>query len=141
NPAGSTLIQLGSSGAFLGDSSVSSSDPIILDFQNTGVGGTSSSSPNIYDLVEFADSTGSGPNGSLTNLTISDFDMINLDGALANGDPTLSFVDLGGGLEALQLSVVPEPSTWAMIFGGLAFLGLLVRGRLRLRNGVVRSLR
>ncbi|HUB68569.1 MAG TPA: autotransporter-associated beta strand repeat-containing protein [Candidatus Methylacidiphilales bacterium] len=134
NPAGGTLIDLGTTGSFLSDGSVSSSNQIILDFQDTGAGGTSASSPNIYDLVEFS-STG-GPNGD-TNLTISDFDLVNLDSALGNGNSTLSFINMGDGQEALQLSVAPEPSTWAMVFGGLGFLGFLLRGRLRLRGGAV----
>jgi hypothetical protein len=120
NPAGGTVIDLGS-GAFNG-SGASSTTPILLDFQDSAIAGVEgSSAPNVYTLVEF----GIGD----TNLSISDFKIENLS-LLASETGTLGFVDIGG-QEVLQLYVVPEPSTWAMLTLGLGFLIFALRRRMR----------
>ncbi len=121
NPAGSTLIDLGQ-GAFNG-SSVSTSNQIILNFQNSSSG---TLDPSIYSLVEFGLGSGSGN----TNLTTSDFQIENLN-YLAGQYGLLSFTQ-SGGQEVLQLEVVPEPGTWTLLLGSL---GLLAFWRRRRCNG------
>jgi hypothetical protein len=66
-----------------------------------------------------------------TNFNIDDFSIVNL-----NGVGTLSFYynphgDGNLGQEELLLTVVPEPSTWAMLLGGLVALVFWTRKRSR----------
>jgi hypothetical protein len=88
---------------------------------------------NVYDLINFGVSNTFGVIKGETNFNIDDFTIINLDGI-----GTLSFfynpVADGGksttvGQEELLLTVIPEPSTWAMLLGG--FVALLFWSRRR----------
>jgi len=137
NPSASTVLNLGS-GALV----KSGSGAFVLNFQGTGnwntAGLAGAGSPNaadsniytnVYDLINFGGtSLTGGPNGD-TNFNIDDFTIQNL-----NGVGTLSFwynsqADGGIGQEELLLTVVPEPSTWAMLLGGLVALVFWTRRR------------
>jgi hypothetical protein len=133
SPSSSTQLNLGT-GALV----KSGTGQFILNFENTGSyynNGNSDNvvSPNVYDLINFGltdsqqVSTSStlnysiGPNGD-TNFTIDDFTIENLDGSGVLSFYYNSNADGGVGQEELILTMVPEPSTWAMLIGGLATL-------------------
>jgi len=117
NPAGGTEIDLGT-GAFNVEGAVT------LQFNNTGVGGVVGD-PNVYNLVEFG-------TGNVTAADLSDFTITGLlTSSNEYGAASLSIVTSSNGEEYLQLDIVPEPSTWAMMLGGLSFLALALRSRRR----------
>ena len=47
------------------------------------------------------------------------------------GAASLAIVTSSNGEEYLQLDIVPEPGTWALMLTGLAFLALFLRSRRR----------
>jgi hypothetical protein len=129
NPAGGTVIDLGL-GAFDLAGDVTSATPVIINLNNTasaGFGTITDGIANVYNLVEF----GSGDtNITLADLTNGDFSITNLSSVLNPADSAyLKLTYLGGGEEALQLDVVPEPSTWAMFGLGLGLLVVWQRKR------------
>jgi len=134
NPSASTLLNLGTGALAKGGGT----GAYILNFNNTGAwnttgvesnsqGGTDYS--NTYDLINFGVTNNYGVINPITTFNINDFTIENL-----NGVGTLSFYynpngDNGVGQEELLLTVVPEPSTWAMLLGGLATLLFWTRRR------------
>jgi fibronectin-binding autotransporter adhesin len=115
-PNASTVLNLGT-GALV----KSGTGQFILTFNGTG-GYNTDGVPNVYDLINFgATSLTGGLNGN-TNFTVDDFTIQGLDGigVLSFYDNTTA--DGHAGQEELLLTVIPEPSTWAMLIGGLATL-------------------
>ena len=113
----------------------------VLNFQNTGawdnasITGDTGLAANVYDLINFGGKNSQGIAGNVlgsngdTNFNINDFSIENL-----NGVGTLSWYynpsgDNNLGQEELLLTVVPEPSTWAMLVGGLITLIFWTRRR------------
>lgn len=90
-----------------------SGSSFIFDFQGTGFfDHLDVNNPNTYTLANFSGSTG---------FNASDFGYINLGSGLA-GDFILNANDL-------QFGVVPEPSTWGCVAGGLAIFVIFWRQR------------
>ncbi len=129
SPSSSTQLNLGT-GALV----KSGTGQFVLNFENTGAY-NNDGTPNVYDLINFGSSdlegtnNGSngiynysiGPNGD-TNFTVDDFTIENLDGSGVLSFYYNSNADNNLGQEELILTMVPEPSTWAMLIGGLATL-------------------
>jgi len=85
----------------------------IFDFQGTGFfDGVDASNPNIYTLADFSSSTG---------FNVSDFGYIRLGGGF-HGNFILN-------PDSLQFAVIPEPSAWGLLLGGLAMMTALRRKR------------
>ena len=114
DPSGGTLIN------DLGVFDYTGPGSITLNFNYTGQGGDVGH-PNVYSLVQFL-ATGS-------NVNTSDFTITGLLGDLPDNGSFLTIVPLTGspGVDVLQLNAVPEPSTWAMLLGGLALLVVFQR--------------
>jgi len=142
NPAGGTVINLGS-GLLTFSASLSSSNQLVLNFNDSASGGNGvvsngalvSGTPNVYNLIEFGSSAGITDQAELT-AALNDNEIVinNLAADLTPGDSAFLVLNtnIGDGQEALQLDVVPEPSTWAMFALGLGFLFFAVRKRMRL---------
>jgi autotransporter-associated beta strand protein len=105
--SGSTSDKLSLSGAL----TKGSAGTFQFDFQNSGLGVTGS--PVTYTLASFASTT----------FSAGDFSYVNL-GSL--GGQTGTFAIVSGGTQ-LQLTVVPEPGTFAMLLGGVGMLAMLRR--------------
>ena len=117
SPAGGTMFDLGSTGIFAAGANVTAGS-IFLNFDNSTVSGTLAS-PNVYELVAFAP--------GVLKPTLNDFTVENLN-VNNNGGYSLSYVTLGDGQQALDLTV-PEPGAWTML--GLGLAGLAMIGRFR----------
>jgi hypothetical protein len=92
--------------------------------------------PVITTGTIYATGTNSGINTQafefFTNYSIS-FDTFNGDNAGAIGQNLYAGLNVTGNgslqFDNAQFEVIPEPSTWALMFGGLAFLGYSLRRR------------
>ena len=115
NPAGGTMFDLGLTGILAAGTGVTAGS-IKLDFNNSEVSG-SAADPNVYELAAFAPGT---------DLTTSDFSIENLSIDNHNS-AVLSLVTLTDGQEALDLDVIPEPGTWALLLASFAFAPLVWR--------------
>ena len=81
---------------------------------------------NVYNLVEF------GTGGNVTAADLSDFTITGLlPPSNGYGVASLAIVTSSNGEEYLQLDIVPEPGTWALMLTGLSFLVLVLRLRRR----------
>jgi fibronectin-binding autotransporter adhesin len=132
-PSASTVLNLGT-GALV----KSGTGQFILSFNGTG-GYNTNGVPNVYDLINFgATSLTGGLNGN-TNFTVDDFTIQGLAGVgvLSFYDNTTA--DGHAGQEELLLTVIPEPSTWAMLIGGLATLIFWTRRKRATRSFVKKS--
>jgi hypothetical protein len=78
-----------------------------LSLTSTGVGHTG----NIWSLHSFTFTAGVGPSTTLSFL------------AAGNSD------GLGGSLDDVSVTAVPEPETYALLLGGLALVGFSARRR------------
>lgn len=129
NPSASTTLNLGTGALVKGGGQ----GQYVLDFQNSGTWDmtVATDGTNVYDLINFGVLNNYGEITGNTNFNIDDFTIINL-----NGLGTLSFwynpaanAGQGQGQEELILTVIPEPSTYAMLMGGLAALAFWTRRR------------
>jgi autotransporter-associated beta strand protein len=109
-----TLSNSGNTSSFLdiaGTLAKGSGSSFIFDFQGTGsFDHLDVNNPNIYTLANFSSSPG---------FSVNDFGYINLGSGLT-GEFHLHVNDL-------QFGVVPEPSAWGLLAGGLAGLAVLWR--------------
>jgi plastocyanin len=137
NPYASTQLNLGQGALVKGNTGVGQ---FVLDFGNTGtydpsnmfLSGDPSGYQNVYDLINFGGTSLTGGLDGNTNFNIDDFTIKNLAGI-----GTLSFwYNNTTNQEELLLTVVPEPSTWAMLIGGLATLIFWTRKRAARRTVV-----
>ena len=133
DPSASTVLNLGQGALVKG---TVGTGQYVLNFQNTGsmdTTGGSGDGTNVYDLINFGKTSLTGGLNGNTSFGINDFTIENL-----NGIGVLSFyynpsAD-GTGQEELLLTVVPEPSTWAMLLGGLVTLVFWTRKRSKVRG-------
>ncbi len=140
NPAPSTLLNLGT-----GALNLIGTGTFTLDFMNTGAYNSGSGvSTNVYDLINFGAINSYGTitpdatfDGSSTDFNVNDFTITNLNGVGTLSLYYNSLADNGLGQEELLLTVVPEPSTWAMLIGGLVALVFWTRRRGNSRRVVV----
>ena len=140
DPAPSTLLNLGT-----GALNLIGTGTFTLDFMNTGAYNSGSGvSTNVYDLINFGAINSYGTitpdatfDGSSTDFNVNDFTITNLNGVGTLSLYYNSLADNGLGQEELLLTVVPEPSTWAMLLGGLVALVFWTRRRGNSRRVVV----
>jgi hypothetical protein len=141
NPSASTMINIGTGALVKGNVGAGQ---FTLDFGNTGTFDTfftqtgnddGLNGSNIYDLINFGATSLTGGLDGNTNFNIDDFTIKNL-----NGVGVLSFwYNASANQEELLLTVVPEPSTWAMLIGGLATLIFWTRKRAARRPVIARN--
>jgi len=64
-----------------------------------------------------------------TSIAAGTYTAAELDAMTVGGVPVTDFTDNSGGLNSLTIGVVPEPSTWTLLLGGLGLVGLVARRR------------
>jgi hypothetical protein len=105
-----------------------SNSTLTLNIVGSNIIGADTAYVLVTDSSGFSGLTTSGPNDVITaGLSIATSQFFTANGTYAAGFYNGSYLFVGGGGTEIEVEVVPEPSTWALMLGGFGFLAFYLR--------------